>query len=168
MRTSIRAGALVVALAAAAAFAVPLALPAAATVKPSVSCKKLSIPPLKNKSGKATVSQCTPAALSTGGTSTFTAGTSATSGKIVMKIAWNKKQGTTSAAVKYATAKTMGKCTTVKGSTRVAITGSVSGATGAAAKITKKGEPVKVSACAITSGAKLGQTVLEPGTSFTL
>ena len=40
--------------------------------------------------------------------------------------------------------------------------------TGAAAKIVKKGEPVKRSVSAYTSGPKLGQSNLEPGTSFTL
>jgi hypothetical protein len=168
MRISNRAGALVIAIAAGAGLAVPFALPAAAALKPSVVCSKLSIPPLKGGNGKATIAQCTPATLSAGGSSTFKAGTGATSGKLVMTITWNGGKGTTKATVSYKPATAKGKCSTIAGTSRVTIAGTVSSATGAAAKITKTGEPVTVSACSITSGAKLGQTVLEPGTKFTL
>jgi hypothetical protein len=168
MRKSINANVLVVSILAGAALAAPLALPVGAALKPSVTCAKVSIPPVKGGNGKATISQCTPASLSAGGTSTFKAGTGATSGKLVMTITWSKGKGKTVATVKYGTVATKGKCTTIAGTSRVAITGSVTSATGAAAAITKKGEPVTVSACSVTSGAKLGQTVLEPGTKFTL
>lgn len=92
--------------------------------------------------------------------------TGPTKGKLVQTITWKGGKGTTKALVKYANAPTLGKC---KAPTkRVAITGTVSSATGAAAKITKKGEPISGFVCSIQSGPKVGQTHVEPGTKFKL
>ena len=46
------------------------------------------------------------------------------------------------------------------------MTGKVTGGSGAAAKIIKKGEPFTSSICATTSGTQAGKTVNEPGTKI--
>lgn len=167
MKNSIRASALVLAVAAG-AVAVPLATVASAALAPTVSCAKVNAPPLKGGKLTSTFASCTPAALAAGGGSVVAPGTGTTSGKLVMTITWKGGKGTTKGTVKYAPNKTLGKCSTVKGTSRVTITGSVISSTGAAA-IIKKGEPISGSVCAIsTAGPKQGQTVIEPGTKFKL
>ena len=168
MKYSFRAG--VLAVAASAALIAPLALPAsAAAPKPSVVCAKESSPPLKaGTTIVSTLASCTPAALKAGGSSTTKTAKNQTKGTVTDTIIWKGKQGTTVATVKYGGAKTLGKCKAPY-DTRVTITGSVKSATGAAAKITKKGEPVTASICAISkAGATQGKTILEPGTKFKL
>jgi hypothetical protein len=167
MKHSFRAA--VLAVAASAALIAPLALPAsAAAPKPSVACAKETSPPLKGGATVSTLASCTPAALKAGGGSTTKTAKNQTKGTVTDTIVWKGKQGTTVAVIKYAGAKTIGKCKAPFDG-RVTITGTVKSATGAAAKITKKGEPVTASICAVTkAGPKLGQTILEPGTKFKL
>jgi hypothetical protein len=167
MKYSCRAA--VLAVAASAALIAPLALPAsAAAPKPSVACAKETSPPLKAGATVSTLASCTPAALKAGGGSTTKTTKNQTAGTVTDTIVWKGKQGTTVAVIKYAGAKTLGKCKAPY-DTRVTITGTVKSATGPAAKITKKGEPVKASICAIAKvGASQGKTILEPGTKFTL
>ena len=168
MKHSFRAG--VLAVAAGVALIAPLALPAsAAAPKPSVVCASESSPPLKaGTTIVSTLASCTPAALKAGGSSTTKTAKNQTKGTVTDTIIWKGKQGTTVAVVKYGGAKTLGKCKAPY-DTRVTITGSVKSATGAAAKITKKGEPVTASICAIAkAGSTQGKTILEPGTKFKL
>ena len=166
MKISLKAGALVVGIAAGVGLVVPLALPVGAALKSSVACKKESTPPLANNKVKSTVSMCTPAQLSAGGTSVSSVKPGQKKGTLTDTITWKNGKGTTVATVSFATT-TKGKCKAPYDS-RVKITGSVKSATGAAAKITKKGEPVAAFICAITKGAKTGQTTLETGTTFKL
>jgi hypothetical protein len=139
------------------AFAV--ASPASAVTQPG-ACKKLT-----TKSGSAgnivaTVSQCTPLAATGGsGSGTFKAGQ--TSGTLSATLKWSKSKGTTSAKVKLTPQTTPGKCPT--GTSRIKVTGSVTGGTGAAGRTFKKGQPVTGSVCA---NAKTGGASLEPGTSL--
>jgi hypothetical protein len=136
----------------------PLAMPASAVTQPG-QCKKLTT----SQSGsniKATVSQCTPLAATGGsGSGTFKAGQ--TSGTLSAVLKWSKSKGTTSATVKLTPQATRGKCPT--GTTRIKITGSVKGGTGAAGRTFKKGQPVTGSVCANTA---TGKASLEPGTSL--
>ena len=168
MKISVRASALAIAVAAGASLVVPLAVPASAALTPSVACAKVNAPPVKNGKLASVYSACTPAALAAGGNSLTKVDTSGpTSGKLINTITWKNGKGTTKTSIKYAGAKTNGKC---KAPTkRVTITGSVVSSTGAAAKIIKNGEPLTGSVCAITAaGPNQGLTVIEPGTKFKL
>ncbi len=167
MKTSTRVGALIISIATGIGALVPLGTAASAAPKPHVKCAKVNAPPLKGETVTSTFAKCTPGKLKAGGTSVVKPGTGETSGKLVMTIKWKNKRGKTKATVKYTAAKKKRKC---KGNTtRIVIKGRVIKSTGAAAKIIKKGEPVKGSVCAITAeGPKQGKTVIEPGTKFTL
>ena len=170
MKTSIRAGALVIAIAAGTGLAVPLAMPASAALTPSVACAKETSPPIAKSGGKlqSTLATCTPAALAAGGSSLTAVKPNQTAGTLTDTITWKGGKGTTVAIVKYGKASGIGKCKAPYDS-RVAITGSVKSSTGAAAKIVKKGEPLSASICAISkAGASQGQTTVEPGTKFKL
>lgn len=166
MKTSIRAGALVIAVAAGAALAVPLALPASAALKPSVACGSVTSPPLKAGAASSTFSKCTPVAFKLGGKGSTTKSPPPGSkeGQVGFKVTWNGARGTTTAAITFAVQTKPGKCKT--GTSRVTAVGTVKAVTGAAAKIIKTGEPVSTSTCVITKGAKAGQPSLEPGTTF--
>ena len=165
MKTSFRAGALVVALATGAGLAVPLALPASAAA--SAACSKLVAAFDSKGKYTTTYSQCTPAALAAGATSASAVSkTGPNKGKLVNTIVWKNGKGTTIEVIKYAPAKTQGKCPA--GTGHVTIAGSVTGGTGTAATIIKKGEAVSISICAFTKGPKVGQAGLEPGTKLTL
>jgi hypothetical protein len=159
MKHSVRGRALVVVAATASLLALPLATSASAVTQPG-ACKTL-----KTKSGSggsivATVSRCTPLAATGGsGTGTFKAGQ--VSGKLNATIKWAKGKGTTKATVSLAPQATKGKCPA--GTTRIKVTGKVTGGTGAAAKTFKKGQPATASICA---NAKTGSASLEPGTSL--
>jgi len=168
MKMSLKTGALVVGLTAGVGLVMPLAVPAGATLKPSVACAKESSPPLANNKVKSSISQCTPAALAAGGTSVTKTVKGQTKGTVTDVITWRGGKGTTTATIKYGPT-SKGKCKAPYDA-RVKITGSVKSATGAAAKITKKGEPVTAFICAITNlkSPKLGQTTIEPGTKFKL
>jgi hypothetical protein len=164
MKVSVRTRALVLAVASGALLAVPFATPASAAQ--SVACAKINSLPAKGGTVSITFAQCTPTILSAGGTSTAKAGTGKLSGSLVVTITWKGAKGTTVLSAKYGGAKTQGKC--AKGTAHITLTGSVLSGTGAAGTAIKKGEPVTASACAITSGPKLGQSSLEPGTKFKL
>jgi hypothetical protein len=167
VKFSTRASALALATAlGTAGLALPHIAPAGAALKPTVACAKVNAPALNGSTKlKSVFAQCTPTLLSAGGTSLTKVDTSGpTSGKLTMTITWKNGKGTTKATVKYANT-TLGKC---KAPTkRVKITGAVVSSTGAAA-IVKKGEPLSGFVCSYQSGAKLGQTSIEPGTKFKL
>jgi len=169
MNVSVRTRVLVLAVTAGTLLTAPLALPASA-LKSSVACAKETSPPISKSGGKlqSTLATCTPAALSAGGSSLTAVKAGQTKGTLTDTITWKGGKGTTVAIVKYGTAAGVGKCKAPYDS-RVAITGSVKSATGAAKSITKVGEPLSASICAISkSGPNQGQTMLEPGTKFTL
>jgi hypothetical protein len=170
VKTSIRASALVIGIAAGVGLVAPLAIPASAAIVPSVACAKETSPPIAKSGGKlsSTLASCTPAALAAGGTSLTAVKANQTKGTLTDTITWKGGKGTTVAIVKYGNATGVGKCKKPYDS-RIAITGTVKSATGAAAKITKKGEPVSASICAVSkAGPTQGQTTVEPGTKFKL
>jgi hypothetical protein len=163
MKGSIRLRGVALAAAAVAAITVPLVAPAGAALTPSVTCAKLVSPPLKNGKSTGTLSNCTPAALAAGATSAFTPPPAGSQkGSLTGTYTWKNAKGKTIVLVQFALQATRGKCPA--GTTRVKSTGKVTGGSGAAAKIIKKGEPFTASVCAYTSGAKSGQTLNEPGT----
>ena len=164
MKTSVRAGAIVFALATVTALVVPFATSASAAG--SVSCSKLVAALNAQNKLTTTLSSCTPTALKAGATSVTKVVKSQKKGTVTDVLTWKGGKGTTTAVVKYGAAKGNGKC--AKGEGRVAITGTVTGGTGAAAKIIKKGEKTTASICAFESGPKTGQSRLEPGTKFVL
>ena len=162
MKVSVRGRSIVIAVAAASLLAVPFAAPASAAS--SASCKTVTT---ALKAGKITAAftKCSPAGLSAGGGATFTnppKGT--TKGTLKLTLTWKGGKGTTLALVSFKAAAGLGKCP--KGDTREAVTGKVTGGTGAAAAIIKKNEAVTSSTCAVTTGPKLGSSILEPGTVF--
>ena len=132
-----------------------LAAPAGAATAPG-KCTKL-VTKTSGAKINATLSKCTPAAVTGGtGTGTFTS-TGAPSGTLNISIKWAAGKGTTKANLKFATQPSKGKCPA--GTTaRYKITGQVTGGAGVAFKTIKKGQPVTGSVCV---GAK-GYT-LEPG-----
>jgi hypothetical protein len=159
MRFSMNGRALVILVAAAAMAAVPLASPASAAAAPPGVCKKLATKTVGTKL-TATLSTCTPAAATGGsGGGTFTT-SGATTGTLNITITWAAKHGTTKGNVKFGPAKGLGKCP--KGTTsRVALTGKVTGGSGTAFKTIKTGQAITGSVCV---GAKTD--TLEPGTTL--
>ncbi len=167
MKHSMRAGALFAGIAIGVSMLVPLAAPAGAALKPTVSCKSITAPPLKGTKLTSTLANCTPAALKAGGGSVTTVKPNQTKGTVTQTITWKGGKGKTVLTISYAPQKTVGKCPKPYDS-RVKITGKVSSSTGAA-KIIKKGEPVTGSVCAITKAGKTqGKSTIEPGTLFKL
>ena len=163
MKTSVGFRAAVLAVAAGSLLAVPFAMPASAAQ--SASCKTVTTA-LKGGKITAAFTKCSPAALAAGGSASFTnppKGT--TKGTLKLTLTWKGGKGTTVALVNFKPT-TLGKCP--KGQTREAVTGKVTGGTGAAAALIKKGEAVTSSTCAVTTGPKLGSSTLEPGTLFKL
>jgi hypothetical protein len=148
---------LVIAATSASLLAVPLAMSASAAAAPPGSCKKLVTKTALSKL-TATLSSCTPAAATGGsGGGTFTTSTG-TSGTLNITITWAAKHGTTKGNVKFGQAKGFGKCP--GGTTsRVALTGKVTGGTGTVFKTIKTGQVITGSVCV---GAKTD--TLEPGT----
>jgi hypothetical protein len=156
-----------VALVAAAGLVVTLAFAtsASAALPQSATCAKLSSPPLKNGKSTGVLSSCTPAALAAGATSAFTPPPAGSKkGSLTGTYTWKNGKGATIVLVTFALQTARGKCPV--GTTLVAVTGKVTGGSGAAAKIIKKGEPFTSSICATTSGAQSGKTVNEPGTKI--
>jgi hypothetical protein len=133
--------------------------PAGAVTQPG-KCTKLTT---KNAPGGkiiATVSGCTPLSATGGkGSGTFKAGT--TSGTLAATLKWANNKGTTSAKVKLSPQPTRRKCPA--GTSRITVTGKVTGGTGAAGRLFKAGQPVNGSVCA---NAKTGAASLEPGTAL--
>jgi hypothetical protein len=127
-------------------------MPASAAT--GAQCKKLT-----STATKFTVASCTPLTATGGSGAGPVSGTTPgqTKGTVNVKVTWAKKKGTTSASVKFAPT-TLGKCKI--GTTRLKITGKVTGGTGAAAKVIKKGQLVSGTVCL----AKSGSASLEPGT----
>ena len=168
MKNLVRAGALVFAMTMGATLAVPLAMPAGAALKASGACASETSPPLSAGTAKSTFSGCTPVAMKLGGTgvSLKTPPPGTPKGAIALKITWKGGKGTTTVALKFAVAKTPGKCAT--GTVRITAAGTVGAETGAVAKIYKKGEPVTASTCVVEKGATAGKSSLEPGTKFVL
>ena len=159
MSVSVRARAVVIAAASVSLLAVPLAMPASAAAPPG-KCTKLATKTVGSKL-TATLSGCAPAA-ATGGTGggTFTT-TGAKSGTLNITITWATKHGTTKGNVKFGPAKGLGKCPAGT-TTRVALTGKVTGGTGTAFKTIKTGQAITGSVCV---GAKTDS--LEPSTALT-
>ena len=108
MKVSIRVGALVAGLATI-GLALPLALPAAAALKPTVTCSKLTAPPLSGSKITSTLASCTPAALKAGGGSVTTVKKNQTKGTVTQTITWKNGKGKTVLTIKYAPT-TKGKC----------------------------------------------------------
>ena len=155
---------------AATGLSLPLAQSAGAAAVAHVTCAKVTSPPLKNGAASSTFATCTPAALKVGGTgaTTKTPPPGSQQGQVGFKITWKGGKGTTTAAITFKVQPTLGKCPKTGGYKRLSVKGSVKSATGAAAKITLKGEPVTASQCVVTSGASAGKSTLEPGTKFKL
>ncbi len=158
MKLSVRARALVVAATSASLLAVPLAMPVSATV--GAQCKKLS-DTSKGSTITFHVAQCTPVAVTGGSGSGPVSGTKPgqTSGTVNVKVTWANHKGTTTAAVKFAPT-TPGKCPA--GTTRLKVTGTITGGSGTAVKTIKKGQAVSATACL---NSKTQATSLEPGTT---
>jgi hypothetical protein len=152
MSISRRARAFAVLAASASLVAVPLAAPSSAAVPGK--CTKLTT---KTVAGKitATLTNCTPVK-ATGGKG---GGTFASSGKpngsLNITIKWAAGKGTTKANILFKTEKTLRGCPTVKGTTRITITGKVTGGTGVAFKTFKKGQAVNGSVCSGPKGITL-------------
>ncbi len=156
MKISVRTRTLVAAAAAVSLLAVPLAMPASAATSPG-QCKKLATKTVGSKL-TATLSTCTPTAATGGsGGGTFTT-SGATTGTLNITITWATKKGTTKGNVKFGPAKGLGKCPAGT-SSRVTLTGKVTGGTGTAFKTIKTGQAITGSVC-------VGKTTdtLEPGT----
>ena len=159
MKMSARTRALVIVAASASMLAVPLAMPASAVAAPPGKCTKLATKTVKTKL-TATLTGCTPTAATGGaGSGSFTT-TGAKTGTINIAITWATKHGTTKGTIHFATATTKGKCAPTATS-RVTLTGKVTGGTGAAVKTIKTGQAITGSVCL----GKAGQT-LEPGTAL--
>ena len=163
MKNSVRIGGLACA-AAAVAFTFMLATPVSAALPQHLTCAKLSSPKSSGTS-HGTISSCTPAALAAGATSAFTTPPKGTqAGTLKGTYTWKNGKGKTIMLITFKLQATRRKRPT--GTSRVAVTGKVTGGSGAAAKIIKVNEPVSASVCAVTSGANAGKTTLEPGTKF--
>jgi hypothetical protein len=158
MKFSLRSRALVIVAASASLLAVPLSMPASAAASAG-KCTKLSTKTV-GKNLTATLSNCTPKPATGGsGGGTFKSNP-AKSGTLIITITW-KGTGTTKATVKFGPATGLGKCP--KGSSsRIKLTGTISGGTGVAVKTIKKGQAITGSVCA----GKTSDT-LEPGTALT-
>jgi hypothetical protein len=162
MKLSFRGRLLVIAAASASLLAVPLAMPASAAT--GAQCKKLSE---KTVGSKITfsVSQCTPLTATGGSGSGPVSGTKPgqTKGSVNVTVTWakfkGKATGTTKANVNFAPT-SPGKCPLL--TTRLKITGKVTGGSGTALKYIKKGQAVSGSVCL---NAKTGGVSLEPGTN---
>jgi hypothetical protein len=156
MRLSVGARAFAIAAATASLIAVPLAVPAGAVT--GAQCKKVSE---KTVSGKTTfsVSSCTPLAATGGSGSGPVSGTKPgqTSGTVNVVVTWATHHGTTKAAVHFAPT-TRDRC--ALGTTRLKITGKVTGGSGTAFKTIKTGQAVSGFVCL----GKAAAISIEPGT----
>jgi hypothetical protein len=149
MKFSVSARALTVLAASASLLVVPLALPTAAAT--GATCKKASE---KTVGGKLvfSVAQCTPTAATGGSGSGPVSGAKPgqTSGTTNVTVTWAQHKGTTKATVHFK-GTTLGQCPV--GSTRLKITGSITGGTGTAFKTIKKGQALSGSVCLAASGS---------------
>ena len=150
---------------------VPFALPASAAGVSSVTCAKVSSPPLKGATATSTFATCTPAAFKAGGTggTTKSPPPGSASGTVGFKVSWKGGMGTTTAAISFKPAAGLGKCPKIGGFTRLTIKGTVKVVTGKAKSTIKVGEPVTASQCVVVkAGPTAGKSQLEPGTKFKL
>jgi hypothetical protein len=155
MNVSRRARALAVLAASASLVAVPLTAVPAGAAQPG-KCTKLKT--TGTTTIKATLTNCTPTKATGGkGTGTFKS-SGKPNGSLNITITWANKKGTTKGNILFKTQATKRKC--AAGSTRITITGKVTGGTGVAFKTFKKGQPITGSVC---SHPTKGIT-LEPGT----
>jgi hypothetical protein len=142
----------------AALLAFPFAAPGGAAG--SAKCAKLASKPPATVNGATTIkgnlSKCTPLG-ATGGSAKFTANLKTSTGKAT----WSGGKGTTTLTMKYKAGPKPNKCP--KGTSLFVATGKVTGGTGAAAKVIKKGEAIKASIC--VNNTKFNGTLM-PGTSF--
>jgi hypothetical protein len=171
VKSSLRVGALAIALAAGTALVAPLALPASAAGVAHVTCAKVSSPPLKGSAATSTFATCTPAAFKLGGKggTTKSPPPGSASGQVGFKVTWNGGMGTTTAAISFKPAAGLGKCPKTGGFTRLTIKGTVKVVTGKAKSTIKVGEPVTASQCVVVkAGPTAGKSQLEPGTKFKL
>ena len=159
MKFSVRARVLGVAAVAASLLAMPLAVPASAVTQPGV-CKKLTTKSGSGGSIIATVSRCTPLAATGGsGSGAFKAGQ--TSDTLNASIKWANSKGVSKFTVKLSPQATRRRCPA--GTSRITVTGHVTGGTGTVVKTIKKGQPITGSVCANTT---TGKASLEPGTAL--
>jgi hypothetical protein len=142
----------------AAIFVFPLAAPGGAAG--GAKCGKLASKPPVTVNGAPTIkgnlSKCTPTT-ATGGSAKFVANLKTSTGKAT----WANHKGTTTLTMKYAPGPTPNKCP--KGTTLFVAKGKVTGGTGAAAKVIKKGQAIKASIC--VNNTKFNGSLM-PGTSF--
>src|SRR4051812_45948280 len=144
MKRSVSARALVILATSASLLGVGLASPASAALKQHAACKKVSEKTVGNKI-TFYVAMCTPLAATGGsGSGPVTSKPGQTSGTVNVTVKWAKAKGTTKATVKFGPT-TPGKCKA--GTTRLKITGKVTGGTGAAGRTIKKNEPVTGTVC---------------------
>jgi hypothetical protein len=139
--------------------AIPLSSPSSAATA-GATCTKLVSPPPKTVNGvsmsNSTVSGCTPVS-ATGGS-----GKSVTNLKtFVSTTTWAGGKGTTVEKIAYKATTSKGKCPA--GTSHILSTGTVTGGTGAAAAVIKKGAKVTASVCVNT---KTSAASLEPGTKY--
>jgi hypothetical protein len=158
MRTTIPIRLFAVAIAVGSLTAIPLSSPTTAAA--GASCSKLVSPPPVSVKGvsmsNSTVSGCLPTA-ATGGS-----GKSATNLKtLISTTTWAGGKGTTIVKVAYKPTSSKGKCPA--GTSHILSTGTVTGGTGAAAKVILKGQKVNASVCVNT---KTSAATLEPGTKY--
>jgi hypothetical protein len=172
MKVSVRTRALTLAVTAGVMLTAPLALPASAAAKPSLSCAKLASTTTLNLTAKTgTVSSsfltCTPAGLAAGGSGKVTVPIAKITGSLTTKITWNGGQGTTTVNEKFTAQKTTGACP--KGTKYLTlVTGTTQASTGAAAKIIKAGEPISGSICTVVASSTKYVSSLLKGTQFKL
>jgi hypothetical protein len=136
-----------------------LATPASAALPQPGKCTKLTTKTVGAKIN-ATLSGCTPTTATGGsGTGTFTS-TGAPSGTLNITVKWAGGKGTTKVNLKFANQASKGKC--AAGSTRVKVTGKVTGGSGTALKTFKANQPLTGSVCNHpTKGFSI-----EPGTAL--
>ena len=164
MKRSLRARGIALVATAALTVSVALVAPASAArhaatvVRNAFGLAKLTNPP-------STISNCTPTALKAGATSrSRQPPPGSKAGTLSGTFTWRNGKGTT--VILRVVHAPEDKGQVPAGTTRVTVTGKVTGGTGAAAKIIKMDEPVSASICAYMSGPKTGKITLEPGTKY--
>jgi hypothetical protein len=142
--------------------AVPLAGPASSAAAPTTCDSPKSVVNLKTLTAVVTLSNCSNKA-ATGGSGVETVKFKlATSAGITATIKW-KGTGTTTLLFKTKAGKTPNKCKAP--ATMYITTGSVTGGTGTAVTIIKKGSPFSETVC---SNATTGASTIYPGTKVVI
>ena len=151
---------LAVALAAGGLATIALAAPSAAVSK--VSCSKEVSGKPSATTGNITVTAKLSGCVGLAPTATDVSTVNTKTAKATSKTTWAGGKGTTIQSVKYAAQKTIGKCPV--GSTRLLVTATTTGGTGAALTAIPKGSVGKSSIC---ENSKTSIGTLEPGTKST-